>query len=70
MCSGNPAAPLPTVPSITAQIGDHWAVLAFCVAPLGIGPFHFLPGDPGLTAVSHSCSIFHPPRIQAACSTS
>jgi hypothetical protein len=70
MCSGNPAAPLPTVPSITAEIGDDWAVLAFSIPPVGTGPLLCLPADPSHRPVNHPSSIFHPPRRQAACSPS
>jgi hypothetical protein len=70
MCSGNPAAPLPTTPSIAPVIGGQWAVLASSVALIGNGSFHCLPAGPGVRTILFACSIFHPPRFQADFPTS
>jgi hypothetical protein len=69
LCSGNPAAPLPTMPSIAPTVGGHWAVLALPITLVGTGSFRCLPVDPSLRPVDHPCLIFHPPRFQAEVTT-
>ena len=64
LCSGNPAPPLSTMPSVPSLTGGRWALPVFLVSQLGSGVFRRLPADTDVCPVDHACSIFHPPRFQ------
>ena len=64
LCSGNPAPPLSTMPSVPSPTGGQWVLPVFLVSQLGSGVFQRLPADTDVCPVDHSCSIFHPPRFQ------
>jgi hypothetical protein len=64
LCSGNPAPPLSTMPSVPPLTGGQWA-LPVCLGSLvGSGVFQRLPAGTDVCPVDHLCSIFHPPRFQ------
>src|SRR5271166_4641144 len=63
LCSGNPAPPLSTMPSVPPLTGGQWA-LPVCLGSLvGSEVFQRLPVGTDVCPVDHSCSIFHPPRF-------
>lgn len=62
LCSGNPAPPLSTIPSVLPQIGSHWALSVFTDSPRAPEVFDRLLAETAIYALHHSCSIFHPPR--------
>src|SRR4051812_16910404 len=66
MCSGNPATPLSTIPSVPPPDGEQWAFSPPLLPPIVTGPLASLPVDATLRPVERPCSIFHPPRFQSA----
>lgn len=64
LCSGNPAPPLSTIPSVPPSSGDQWALPAFLGTLVDSGVFQRLPAGTDVRPVDHPCSIFHPPRFQ------
>ena len=65
LCSGNPAAPVSTTPSVPPSSLGQWALPAFLVALDHQEDFRRLPIDENLSPVAHPSSIFHPPRSRA-----
>ncbi len=62
LCSGNPAPPPSTLPTLPPPVGGQWAI------PVALNNrfiprwFVGLPIRGSLCPIEHSCSIFHPPR--------
>jgi hypothetical protein len=65
LCSGNPAPPPSTAPSVLPMGAGQWAIPASPVAVAAPGSLACPPADAGLRPVDRSCSIFHPPRSLA-----
>ena len=65
LCSGNPAPPPSTVPSVLPTGAGQWAIPAFPIALAAPGSLACPPTDADLRPVDRSCSIFHPPRFLA-----
>jgi len=64
LCSGNPAPPSSTMPSIPPSSGGQWALPAFLGTLVDAGVLRRLPAGTDARPVDQSCSIFHPPRFQ------
>ncbi len=65
MCSGNPATPSSTIPSIPRASGEQWADSLVYPALIGSGPFAYPDFDHTIRPVDRLCLIFHPPRYQS-----
>ncbi len=62
LCSGNPAAPLSTVPPIMPEGDGDWAISPCPPVLADPGSIARPAGDARLVPVDHPSSIFHPPR--------
>ena len=65
MCSGNPATPVSTIPTVPPAGGDQWAVSSCSPTLIGPGPFACPTFDATIRPVDCLCLIFHPPRFQS-----
>jgi hypothetical protein len=65
LCSGYPAQPFSTVPSLPAGSAGQWALPSLLVSQNHSDSFQRLPSNPDLSPVHQSSSIFHPPRSLA-----
>ncbi len=64
LCSGNPAPPLSTIPSVPRSSGGQWALPALLGTLVDTAVSRRQPADTDFRPVDQSCSIFHPPRLQ------
>jgi hypothetical protein len=62
LCSGNPAPPVSTAPSLASSGGGQWAFFATVIPPASPGPRLHPRLDPALQPVDRNGSVFHPPR--------
>ena len=62
LCSGNPALPVSTVPSVLTSGADQWAIPAFPVALTDPHSIVLTPADASLFPIDGPSAIFHPPR--------
>jgi hypothetical protein len=62
LCSGNPAAPLSTAPSLPPGSTSDWALPLALVARPGSARYQGRPSGDDLRPVNRPSSIFHPPR--------
>ncbi len=64
-CSGNPATPLSTTPSLPPGSAGDWALSLRLAAPGETGCHQRLPAGDDFRPVDQPSSIFHPPRSLA-----
>jgi hypothetical protein len=62
MCSGNPASPLSTIPSITPDAHENWAVSSPSLSPISPRSFVYAAVHANTGPVDRASFIFHPPR--------
>ncbi len=61
-CSGNPALPFSSLPSVAPWHGGDWAIPPHSILLSEPRSSVLAIRDAGLVAVDHPASIFHPPR--------
>jgi hypothetical protein len=62
-CTGNPAAPISTIPFLPTDSGSDWALSGSTLALNLSGSYYCWPDCLNIRPIDHAGSIFHPPRL-------